>query len=257
VNIQEIISSGLLEMYATGNTTPEENAQVQALVAQHPEVKAELAEVEKALEAYAFANAVQPKIQVQHKLFSQLNFDQKEKVIEKNNVFNFSTLKKLAAAAVILLIGSAILNVIFYSKFKEISDLAKQNNDQIEQLKNQTKEVDNEMKIVQSKYSLPLKMNGSELAPEADAKIYWLTNTGEIFIDPRNLPPTPAGKQYQLWAIVDGKAIDAGLIKSSDGRTFRLQQMKTFGKAQAFAITLEVEGGVAASKEKPFAIVKL
>lgn len=257
MNIQDIISSGLLEMYATGNTTLEENAQVEALVAQYPEVKEELKLVEKALEAYAFASSIQPKIHIQNKLFSQLNFNQPLENKPTAKVISLSPLKMFAAAAVLLLLGSIIFNVVFYNKYKEVIDVVSASKLQIEQLQSETMGASEEMKIVQSKYSLPLKMNGSELAPEADAKIYWLTNTGEIFIDPRNLPPTPAGKQYQLWAIVDGKAVDAGLIKSKDGRTFRLQQMKTFGKAQAFAITLEVEGGVEASKEKPFAIVKL
>ena len=259
MNVEDIISSGLLEMYALGNTSAEENAQVQELVAAHPAVRDELNKIEEALEQYAFSNAIQPKIKVQEKLFSQLNFTQNNSTnkVENNSVFNIANWKKLAVAASLLFAASALFNIFIYKKYADSTTELQAKNQKIESLRELEEEDEQEKKVVFSKYSLPLKMNGSELAPNADAKIFWLTNTGEIFLDGRNLPPTPAGKQYQLWAIVNGKAEDAGLIQSADGHTFKLQKMKTFGKAQAFAITLEVSGGVVASKEKPFAIVKL
>ena len=246
-------------MYALGNTTAEENTQVQALVSEDLVAKEELNKIEMALEQYAFANAIQPKIKVEQNLFSQLNFEQPldTNSINTNTTISFNNWKKIAVAASILLAASTAFNIFTYKKYAATNNLVQGANQKIESLKELEEEDETEKKVVFSKYSLPLKMNGSELSPNADAKIFWLTNTGEIFIDGRNLPPTPTGKQYQLWAIVDGKAIDAGLIQSADGHTFKLQKMKTFGKAQAFAITLEVAGGVAASKEKPFAIVKL
>jgi anti-sigma-K factor RskA len=69
-----------------------------------------------------------------------------------------------------------------------------------------------------------------------------MKNTGEVYVDPTNLPDPAAGKQYQLWAIVDGKPVDAGMISTQKG-VYKIQKMKSFGKAQAFAITLENEGG--------------
>ncbi|HEV8079376.1 MAG TPA: anti-sigma factor, partial [Chitinophagaceae bacterium] len=59
---------------------------------------------------------------------------------------------------------------------------------------------------------------------------------------PTNLPQTPDGKQYQLWAIVDGKPVDAGMISTEKG-IYHIQKMKSFGKAEAFAITMEKKGG--------------
>jgi len=89
-----------------------------------------------------------------------------------------------------------------------------------------------------------VSLKGLEAAPDAAAKIFWMQNTGEVFIDPSNLPDAPAGKQYQLWAIVDGKPVDAGMILTSKkGDKYRIQKMKTFGKAEAFAVTLEPEKG--------------
>ena len=101
-----------------------------------------------------------------------------------------------------------------------------------------------DLNVVQSKYSEPVRLNGLNETPDATAKIFWLKNTGEVYVDPSNLPEIPAGKQFQLWAIVDGKPIDAGLIETSTNKLkYRIQKMKAFGKAQAFAITIEKEGG--------------
>ena len=104
----------------------------------------------------------------------------------------------------------------------------------------------NDLSVVQSRYSEPVALRGLAAAPEAAAKIFWMKNTGEVYIDPSNLPEAPEGKQYQLWGIVDGKPVDGGLIISSKkGNQYRIQKMKVFSnvKVQAFAVTLENAGG--------------
>ncbi len=76
--------------------------------------------------------------------------------------------------------------------------------------------------------------------PNAYAQIYWNTRTKEVFVEDISLPQTPDGKQYQLWAIVDGQPVDAGLLQDAKQAA---QKMKTFPRADAFAITLEKAGG--------------
>jgi hypothetical protein len=258
VNKEEIISSGLLEAYVMGDTTSMENTQVEQWRVQYPEVNDEIITIEKNLEAYAFANAIIPSNKVKEKIEAAIKTPSNIH-IQNNGSAKVVTLfpwKNIAAAAVTLLIGSAIFNVIYFGKYKDASAKYEEGEKTIAQLNANLAEETNEMNVIRSKYSLPLKLKPDIAPKDADAKIYWLTNTGEIYIDPSNLPATPKGMQYQLWAIVDGKAIDAGLIVSKDGK-LRMQKMKTFGRAQAFAVTLEVEGGVVASKEKPYVIVSL
>ena len=57
------------------------------------------------------------------------------------------------------------------------------------------------------------------------------------------LPKPRADKQYQLWAIVDGKPVDAGVFDVDGGAAF--VKLKNIPNAQAFAITLENKGGSA------------
>jgi outer membrane murein-binding lipoprotein Lpp len=257
VNTEQIISSGLLEAYVMGNTTPIESAQVEQFRLQYPEVNNEILAIEETMEAYAFANAITPSHDIKNKISMALQMP--TQTVLPNNISKVVTLspwRNIAAASIALLIGSAIFNVLYFSKYKNANAKYAESEKAIATLNANLSESSNDMNVIRSKYSLPLKLKPDIAPKDADAKIYWLTNTGEIYIDPSNLPATPKGMQYQLWAIVDGKAIDAGLIVSKDG-TLKMQKMKTFGKAQAFAVTLEVEGGVIASKEKPYVIVSL
>jgi Anti-sigma-K factor rskA len=258
VNKEDIISSGLLEAYVMGDTTPMQNTQVEQWRVQYLEVNDEIVSIEKNLEAYAFANAITPSIKVKEKVLAALKTPSQTNGQNNNTakVISISPWRNIAAAAVALLIGSAIFNVIYFSKYKDASAKYDESEKTIASLNANLADASNDMNVIRSKYSLPLKLKPDIAPKDADAKIYWLTNTGEIYIDPSNLPATPKGMQYQLWAIVDGKAIDGGLIVSKNGK-LTMQKMKTFGKAQAFAVTLEKEGGVVASKEKPYVIVSL
>ena len=259
---QEIISSGLLELYVLGAASSEESAQIEQLRNLHPDINEEIINIEKALEAYAFANAVSPSTSVKNQLFSSLNFTNQSgntnESIPTAKVISMSPLRNIAAAAaVLLLIGSSVLNFFYYNKFKDVNNKYAESQQQIASLNQHLIEVDKDMSIVQSKYSEPVSLKGQEAAPDAGAKIFWMKNTGEVYVDPTNMPIAPAGKQYQLWAFVDGKPVDAGMITSKDGKKYKIQKMKTFGKAQAFAITLETEGGNPQPKGSVYVLGKI
>lgn len=71
-----------------------------------------------------------------------------------------------------------------------------------------------------------------------EVRLFWDTQTNYVYMGEMNLPAPPSDKQYQLWAIVNGKPVDAGMINGQ-----QLQKMKAFPQADAFAITLEKRGG--------------
>ena len=264
MEIKDIISSGLLEVYATGLASREEELQVQQWKESFPEIAAELNEIMMALESYAHAHSVEPSVDIKQKLFNNINTHGKDKGVplaaSKPAVIRpiFSMWKMVAAASVILLIASVAVNITTYNKYNEAGKdlLALQNRLNETEEKNRLMEED--MNVVQSKYSLPVSLHGVDAAPDAAAKIFWMKNTGEVFIDPSNLPEAPQGKQYQLWAIVDGKPVDGGMIvNSKNGDKYRIQKMKTFGRAEAFAVTLETEKGNPTPKGPMFVMGKM
>lgn len=241
----DIISSGLLELYATGVASAEEAQQVELWVKQYPAVAAELAAIEAGLETYAHANAVEPDPVIKAKLFQQITKTQATtKVIAPVRSISTGFWKFAAAASILLLIGSIALNVTYFNKYSEADKDLKESQDQLAEAMKSNGEMKNDMGIVQSRYSMPVGLKSVKPTTDAAAKIFWMQNTGDVYIDPSNLPDAPQGKQYQLWAIVDGKPVDAGMIiTAKSGAKYRIQKMKSFGSAQAFAITLEKEGG--------------
>lgn len=237
-------------MYVMGVTSPEETAQVERWRAQYPEVKEELFNIETAMESYAAAHSISPKTGLKNEIFSSIGGEEK---ISSTKIISISPVwRSVAAAAVVLLITSAVTNVLVYNKYKSVNGQYEESQQQIALQTEKLNGMNRDMNVVQSKYSEPVSLHGLEAAPEAAAKIFWMKNTGEVYVDPSNLPKAPEGMQYQLWAIVDGKPVDGGMITLKDGQSYHIQKMKTFGKAQAFAITLETTGGNPEPKGKMY-----
>jgi anti-sigma-K factor RskA len=252
LELKDIISSGLLELYILGLTSQDESMQVQQWIKQFPEVQKEIDSIQDAMESYALAHAMQPDQSVKQKILDQLSdsTSQKSAVVvpshqinERSKVHNISSYFKWAAAACfILLIGSLIINYTWYNKYRSASADLQVAQSELNKQKEIAAAMSKDMDVVTDKNSLPVVLKGTPHAPDALAKVFWMKNTGEVYVDPTNLPNPAAGKQYQLWAIVDGKPVDAGMISTQKG-VYKIQKMKSFGKAQAFAITLEKEGG--------------
>ena len=68
MELTDIISSGVLELYSLGLTSEEENVQVHEWIKLYPEVKNEIDEIQNAMEQYALAHAIEPDASVKQKL---------------------------------------------------------------------------------------------------------------------------------------------------------------------------------------------
>ena len=255
---EEFISSGLLELYAMGACSPEESQVVEKHLQQFPELKEELDNIELSLENYAQLHATPPAPSVKEKLMERL-FSEDEKPVadQLNSSPDFSPspvislqarntipifYKWVAAAVIVLLIGSIILNYSYFNKYHNTQKALAAAEQRLQEKEKSNEAMTRDLNVVTDKYAMPVVLKGTDKAPEAVAKIFWLKNTGQVYIDPSNLPKAPEGKQYQLWAIVDGKPVSGGMIQTSKG-IYHIQQMKSFGNVDAFAITLEKAGG--------------
>jgi anti-sigma-K factor RskA len=248
---KDIISSGLLELHVLGLASDEENIQVQQWRIQFPEVEEEIAEIESAMESYAIGHSIVPGDSVKQNILDRISPSENKNIAtgftlpraKTGKVYSIPAYYKWAiAASIILLIGSLIINYTYYNKYRAVSADLQVAQDELNKQKQMAAEMSKDMDVVTDKNAMPVVLKGTPHAPNALAKVFWMQNTGDVYVDPSNLPAPSAGKQYQLWAIVDGKPVDAGMISTQKG-VYRIQKMKSFGKAEAFAITLEKEGG--------------
>lgn len=261
MNVQDYIQSGIIESYVFGMANEQEAAELLQLSQQYPEIKQAIDSFEASLEQAAFANAVPPPANVKSKLFDALKDEFAEPIKEVNTpvvsiqantssttpvISIGSRLRYMAAASVILLVVSAALNLYLYNQYKNVNNsylsLLKENNSiTADNRVYQTKMLDlyNSMEVVSNPNMIKVPMPGVPGKEGNLTTVFWDKTTKDVYLLANKLPKAADGKQYQLWALVDGKPVDAGLLEDCNG----VCKLKNIPKAQAFAITLEDKGG--------------
>lgn len=257
MDIRAYIESGILESYVMGLATDAEKREVEKYAAEFPEIKRELLAIEMAMNEYAKLHQKTPPPSVKEKVMAEIyaGDTRSAKIIdihtakpsEKNVSGNTNTF--WVAASVTLLMLSALGNYFLYNKWKNAEQqLVALNNekvmlaDQLQVQKTSYDQMNHDMDVLKQPFNKVVMMKGiPTMSPASLATIYWNQNTKEVFINVNSLPAPPPDKQYQLWALADGKPIDAGVFDVGD--TSGLQKMKTIEAAQAFAVTLEQKGG--------------
>lgn len=254
MNTQEYIASGILEAYVLGDLSEKERADVERLVAENPELLAERERIETVQEKLLMRTSIQPRAQVKNQLFDKIKSESKES--ETTNIIPITSLRKqvstwrwAAAASISALLVTTYLAVSYHTKWKStesnLTELVAKNQ-QVAQdynvVNQRLDEIQSELTLVNNPLVKRVIMKGTETAPQALASIYWNETTSEVYLRVHNLQQIASDKQFQLWAIVEGKPVDAGVFDSgAEG----LLKMKTISNASAFAVTIEPRGGSA------------
>ncbi|HEY9259506.1 anti-sigma factor [Chitinophaga sp.] len=162
--------------------------------------------------------------------------------------------KYATAAIVVLLLGSVFMNFFFFQKSTDYKSRYKSLIATKEKL-----EADKEHQALTSlKETTPVptepdplsnpdfkwtKMQGGGEFAGKSLSVGWNARTQAVYLQAQMMPLAPAGKQFQLWAIVNKKLVDAGVFDTGANVSEQLQQMKAVAVAQGFAVTLERKGG--------------
>ncbi|MEP6682478.1 MAG: anti-sigma factor [Parafilimonas sp.] len=248
MDIKEYILSGVIEQYVLGLATVEEVAELEQLRIQYPEVNEAVVSFENDFETYLLANPVKPpafiKTFIEKELFGEAVKASDDKVIEliskkETPVRNIAVWKFLAAACIILLIASTGLNLYFYSGYKDSKQQYEALLTERNTLQANNASYKQSLQMFDDTAMVHIDMKGTPGKEQNLATVLWDKNSKDVYINAINMQQTPDGKQYQLWAIVDGKPVDAGIINNCIG----LCKMKKIEHAEAFAVTLEKEGG--------------
>jgi anti-sigma-K factor RskA len=276
VNIQEYISSGIIESYVLGLADPEERREFERLAEQHPELREARIAFEVSLENNMQLGSITPPAHIKSKIFSEIGMESHKTATsfsggggtvppvagDADESFNSERSRSrmvivkrdyskfLAAAAVILLLMSTALNFYFFNRYREYNDkyqalIASQtelaSHNQI--LETRLLEYEKTMDMMKDPAMYIVKMPAVATAPDPSVAttVYWDTRTKDVYLAINRLPKPEDNQQYQLWAMVDGKPVDAGTFDIKDGGG--MTKMKNIPKAEAFAITLEKKGG--------------
>jgi len=257
VNIQEYILSGIVESYVLGLASSEERAEFENMCLAHAEVRAARDAFERAIEQQAFLEAATPSAHLKSRIFGELDVEADRKrpgklrhVQRPMKPVRSIWSRYVAAAAILLLFVSTGLNFYFFSKYKDYiakyDELVASQGQTValnQSLQTKLRDYESAMNHMKDPAMAIVKMPGISTGPnpESSATVYWDTRSKEVYLVVNSLPQPSTDKQYQLWALVDGKPTDAGVFEMSQG--IPLMKMKNVPEAQAFAITLEKKGG--------------
>jgi anti-sigma-K factor RskA len=286
-NIQDYIESGILEQYALGELSAAEQAAVEAQAASHPEVRAELAQVQAALGFYAEAHAITPPAAMRERVLNKVMAQIAPAAVRPSSSLRSDvdamTSAPVAAAPVAPRAGEAVVrpmaaapvaipssrsnwavaasvalllslgaNLLLYSNWKNANaEVVALQGDQARFAQNsrvvnqQLGDLRQENQVMRSDEFRAVALAGTKTAPTAKARVFFNVASHKVYVDVHSLPALPTGKQYQLWALDNGKPVDAGVLTVATATGEGLQHMKDIASAQTFAMTVEPTGGSA------------
>jgi hypothetical protein len=264
-----------------GELDPAAQAEVEALARRFPEVRQELDDLLAGLGVYAEAHAMTPPAGMRERVLGRVLADIKNTApaapvapvapvaevptmrVSASNPHVASAVAPVATpatrgngwaiAASVALLLSLIGNALLYSSWQKTSnDLAVALNEQT-RFANTTQVMERRLSTTQEQLHIlrspqeykTVALAGTPAHPTAQARVMYNKVSHRVYLDVAQLPPLPPGKQYQLWALDNGKPVDAGVLTAATTAGEDMQQMKDIASAQAFAMTVEPTGGSA------------
>lgn len=259
MNIKEYISSGILELYASGILSESESKEVEDIIKKYPEAKNEYEFIQKTIYLSISQNLKTPSGKVKAAILNNI----KNKELSETNIHTLpetsekktgiykkaETYRFLMAASIAFFLLSLGANFFLWNRLKDakdqialLSDREKIIVQEYDAVSRKLGKASKDMEIMKDRSYKMVDLKGLEKSPTSHVVAFWNPDTKKVYVEVINLPMPPPDKQYQLWALSNGKPVDAGVM-DVDPSDISLHEMKSMEDAQAFAITLEPKGG--------------
>lgn len=233
--IRIFLDSDLLEKYLLGTTTEEENLQVERYIAMHPEVRKTYDELQDNLEAFAKMHALKTPEGLKAKILARI----KSENVGRKRFFRYA----VAASFATLLFAGA--SYFFYDQNQSLQEENEMVTNQIELLKEDMKQgledMRNQFIVLNNPKTKKYNVQGNKKAKELKAVAYVNPVKKLSYINVSKLPNLPENQCYQMWAEVNGKMINLGVIQEA-GDKENLMALPYSDEAIGY-ITIEPKGG--------------
>ncbi|MER3426978.1 MAG: hypothetical protein C4334_02585 [Pyrinomonas sp.] len=169
----------------------------------------------------------------------------------------------LLAASLALLVFGTLLLLLWQERQRTKEELARRESAQ-RQLQEQIKVLEENLErerqlrqLLSDPNTRVVELSGTNVAPQARAKLAYDARTGRAVLFATDLPPTPPDKAYQLWYITpEGNALPGNVFRpEAGGRAEIAGSVPSAGRAvKVFAVTLEPATGMPAPTGEKFLI---
>ncbi len=258
--LQTFLNSGLIERYALGETTNLEELQVESFIAKYPEAQLEFEKTQQSLEILCKANAVEAPQFILDKVLAEIDYEE-QGVIQLNSMRHRTPWYGIAASIVALLFAGASFllyqqnqallhenNVVVDEIFDLRSDI-NQNNARLDDVMKQFLKLNNPDT---EKYVFKGK---NDRAKNIKTVAYINAVEKTSMIDVVSLPQLPKEQYYQMWAELQDRMVNLGIL---DATSKDLQSIPYMEDALGLSITIEnKEGTNQALAENSVAEIKL
>jgi len=239
----------LLPFYALDALSDEEKKLVEVYLVEHPEVRAQIEDMQSAADALPYGVApVEPPRRIKNALMARVAVDQRSRSPEQKqasranerrweNLFPAFSF----AVATLAVIWVVVLNIQLSQLRREVSALG----DALVAQSNSIEQINAKLPQTPVSSVVTISLKGTEARPQAH---------GELIADPKSasavmvvtgLGQLEAGKTYQVWLIDASGPKSAGLLTvDANGQAVLIVTSDTsIGSFKALGISVEPEGG--------------
>ncbi len=233
--IKNFLDTDLLEKYLLETTSTEETLKVERYITMHPEVRNTYNELQENLEVYAKLHALETPEGLKDKVLYRIKQEGKA----KGKFFKYAIAASIAA---FIFAGSSLF---FYNQNQRLEDEKTMVTNQIKDLemdmKVQLEDLRNQYIVLNNPNTKKFQVMGNKKAKELKAVAYVNPVKQLSYINVHNLPQLPEDQCYQMWAEVNGKMVNLGIIKQFDNKE-QLLALPYADHAVSY-ITIEQQGG--------------
>ncbi len=240
---EKFLSTGLLELYVLGLASKEEQREVEKHLRAFPELREQVRMMQKQLKNYAS----------QELSDSPTSIKSVEKDVAQSGngrPMSLSNSNYRRVFATIIGVSLAIILFLGYLKIRKVEQQVRIIDeerlqvaalyDSCEKERQTLLEIQRVYAIINHPKTKVLLLTGSAIEPDAMATVYWSEHFGTALCNPSGLPKLSDDQQYQVWADVEGKMVNVGLLKPG---VSDLQSINFLPDAASLNITIERLGG--------------
>jgi len=237
--VHNFLKSGLLDKYIIGATTDLESKQVEDHINKYPEIEEEYNLLQEQLELAARSNAVKPPVRVLQSILSELD-DKPVLSLHKPGKRSKSWYSVAASIVALVFAGSSYM---LYNQnqelvdenntiAEEIFDLRKDINENNDKLDNVLRAFNRLNNPETEKYVL----RGNDRAKDLKTVAYINSIDKSSLIDVVSLPKLSDEQTYQMWANLQDRKVNLGILDASNGK---LKSVPYIEDALSLSITIE------------------
>jgi len=243
--INTFLSSGLLEKYLLGDTTSVETEMVESYLSKYPEAQNAYNTLEFNLEVVSKRHAIEAPKNILNNILDEL---------DEKPVISINTGKKKYKKWYKYTVAASFTALIFagssYMLYNQNQKLSNENQVVVEEIYDLRNDIDQNNKMLDKVMRQLLSLNnpetekyiikGNERAKDLKTVAYINSKEKTSMIDIVSLPELPKEQCYQIWAELQGKMVNLGVLDKADRKLRNIPYMED---ALALSITIEPKGG--------------